>query len=62
MNKKVAEDSIETIHTTIGDLVEAITDLASESGKSENEGYMLAKLTVESILRRRDEELFDLIQ
>ena len=40
----------ETIHTTIGDLVEAITQIALEAGKTEEEGYRLAALTIESIL------------
>jgi hypothetical protein len=42
----------ETIHTTIGDLVEAITQIALEAGKTQEEGYRLASLTIESILRK----------
>lgn len=44
--------SIETIETTIGELVELITDIALETGRSEEEGYELASMTIESILRR----------
>ena len=40
------------IQTTIGDLVEAITQIALEAGKSEKEGYELASLTIERILKR----------
>jgi hypothetical protein len=40
------------IETTLGDLVEAVTQIALEAGKSEAEGYELASLTVEHILRR----------
>ena len=43
---------MEKIDTTIGDLVEAITQIALESGKSEEEGYELAAVAIESILRR----------
>lgn len=43
---------METIDTTIGDLVEAITQIALESGKTEEEGYTLASLAIESLLRR----------
>ncbi len=59
MDKDRAKQGISTIHTTIGELIEAITEIALESGKSEKEGYVLASLTLESILRRsrRNEEI-----
>lgn len=40
------------IQTTIGDLVEAVTQIALEAGKTEQEGYKLASATLEMILRR----------
>ena len=40
-----------TIQTTIGDLVEAITDVALQAGKTEEEGYRLASFTIEKLLR-----------
>ena len=46
------DKEMEKIDTTIGDLVEAITQIALESGKSEEEGYELAAIAIESILRR----------
>jgi len=52
MSKELTENAIKTIETTIGDLVEAITEIAVESGSSEREGYELASMTIESILRR----------
>lgn len=52
MNKEIALSSVETIETTIGELVELITEIALESGQSEEEGYELASMTIESILRR----------
>jgi hypothetical protein len=52
MTTEKLEDSIEKLETTIGDLIEAVTEIALESGKSELEGYLLASLTIESILRR----------
>jgi len=52
MDKQTLVYTLETIETTIGDLVEAITEIALETGKTEAEGYRLASLTIESILRR----------
>jgi hypothetical protein len=46
------ESSIAKIETTIGELVETITQIALETGKSEQEGYELASLAIENILRR----------
>ena len=50
------QESISTSHTrintTIGDLIEAITQIALEAGKSEEEGYALATLAIESILKK----------
>lgn len=43
----------EIIETTLGDLIEAITTIALEAGKTEQEGYRLASMTLERILRRR---------
>ena len=52
MSKSNWDKEMETIDTTIGDLVEAITQIALESGKTEEEGYELASVAIESILRR----------
>lgn len=52
MSKNQMEKEMDRIETTIGDLVEAITQIALESGKSEEEGYELASIAIESILRR----------
>ncbi len=40
-----------TVHTTIGDLIEAITDVAIQAGRTEEEGYRLASFTIEKLLR-----------
>ena len=50
---KEATAGIETIQTTVGDLIEAISEIASEFGKTEQEGYELAALTLERILSER---------
>jgi hypothetical protein len=42
-----------TIETTIGDLIEAITDVALQAGKTEAEGYRLASFTIEKLLREK---------
>lgn len=55
------KDQLNTINTTIGELVEAITQIALESGKTEEEGYELASMTIESILRRSSKEETDFI-
>lgn len=52
MNKDLVNTSVETIETTIGELVELITEIALEAGRSEEEGFELASMTIESILRR----------
>lgn len=57
MMKDRAEKAVETIETTIGDLIEAITQIAMETGKSEEEGYHLASITLEDILRRHQVDL-----
>ena len=57
MEKELYTKQIETVQTTIGDLIEAITEIALEAGKSEAEGYQLASVTLESILRRNRKEI-----
>jgi hypothetical protein len=47
-----SEDTV-TIQTTIGDLIEAITDVALQAGKTEEEGYRLASFTIEKLLREK---------
>ena len=50
MNEHKIKRSVQTIETTVGELVEIITQIALETGKTEEEGYRLASLTVEKIL------------
>ncbi len=48
-------DSVEaTIETTIGELVEVITEIALKAGKTETEGYRLASMTIEKLTRERN--------
>mgnify|MGYP001428761567 CR=1 FL=1 len=42
----------EKIETTIGDLVAAVSEIALKAGKTEREGYELASLTLNKILKR----------
>jgi hypothetical protein len=51
--KKAGGSKMEQVQTTIGDLIETITQIALEAGKTEAEGYELASLTLSKILRRR---------
>jgi hypothetical protein len=46
------EKNAPRVQTTIGDLIEVITEIALEAGKTQAEGYHLASLTIESILRK----------
>ena len=46
------EDTVK-LETTIGDLIEAITEVALQAGKTEEEGYRLASFTIEKILREK---------
>ena len=50
-NTPVEQDQTVCINTTIGDLIEAITDIALQAGKTEEEGYRLASFTIEKLLR-----------
>lgn len=52
MDKVLAETNVEIVETTIGELIEAITEIALESGSTEAEGYQLASATIENILRK----------
>ena len=45
------KEETSTITTTLGELVEAVTDIALQAGKTEAEGYALASLTIEKLLR-----------
>ena len=53
MSRESANTAVETIETTIGELIEAVTEIALESGKTEEEGYKLASLTLERIFRHQ---------
>ncbi len=52
-NQNTSKETLEIVETTVGDLIEAITDIALEAGKTEDEGYRLASLTLERILSRQ---------
>ena len=55
--KEQFSSSVETIQTTIGELIEAVTQVAFEAGKSERESYELASQTLSGILERHNLEL-----
>jgi len=48
---------VEVIETTLGDLIEAIAQISLEAGKTEEEGYRLASMALESILRKNNMDL-----
>ena len=53
METKTGNTKEEKVQTTIGDLIEAIMQVATEAGKSQEEGYRLTAATLESILNRK---------
>ena len=50
-NIQIEQDQSARIDTTIGDIIEAITDIALQAGKTEQEGFRLASFTIEKLLR-----------
>jgi hypothetical protein len=59
-NEQLIKEETATITTTLGELVEAVTDIALQAGKTEAEGYALASLTIEKLLRdKRRRELLE---
>ena len=59
-NEQSIKEETATITTTLGELVEAVTDIALQAGKTEAEGYALASLTIEKLLRdKRRRELLE---
>jgi hypothetical protein len=52
MSMESHKETSEKIQTTIGDLIAAISEIALKAGKTEAEGYHLASLTLQSILRK----------
>ncbi len=59
-NIQIEQDQSARIDTTIGDLIEAITDIALQAGKTEQEGFRLASFTIEKLLRdKRRKEILE---
>ena len=50
MNKTQTETRITTIETTIGELIEAVTNVAATHTKNDKEKYMLASQALAEIL------------
>jgi hypothetical protein len=55
--KKHIVNSISTIETTIGELVEVLMQVVQENGRTESENYELAAATLGQILSRNDIDL-----
>lgn len=51
--KKVLKKAVDQVETTLGELIETITSIAMQFGRDEKEGYALASLAVEDILKNR---------
>lgn len=48
--------SIDSVETTIGDLILSITEIAEHYGSSEIESYQIAQKTLADVLSRQDVE------
>ena len=53
MSKRLVEQSLSSIETTIGELIEAVTEFALQAGKTEREAYVLASLAIDDLLASR---------
>ena len=58
--KKHLESSVAQIETTIGELVEALTQVSQDAGSSDKESYVLAAETLGHILARNEKVPADL--
>jgi len=47
-----AETAVKTIETTLGELIETLTNLAIESGRSEDEAYYLTSAILNDVIVR----------
>ena len=50
---RFASKNSEKIQTTVGELIEALTQVAIEAGNTEAEGYKLASLALSDLLKQR---------
>ena len=56
MIKDNMDEQVGKIETTIGELIEMITQIALEAGNNEEDSYKLTSIALESILRRNRHE------
>lgn len=52
-SNRVEQNETGKINTTIGELIEALTQVAIEAGNTEKEGYRLASLALTDLLKHR---------
>lgn len=52
-SNRIEQNDAGKINTTIGELIEALTQVAIEAGNSEKEGYRLASLALTDLLKHR---------
>jgi len=58
MKRDYIEEVSGRIETTIGDLVEALTEFAMQTGQPEQECYELATLALEEVLKENHAERY----
>lgn len=59
--KDFVEQSVVRVETTIGDLIEALTQVGLEAGKTPAESYEIASETLSDILHRTNRNLAETI-
>ena len=52
METQTARGENETIETTMGDLIEALTQIALDATRTQNEAYTLTSLAITDLLRK----------
>ncbi len=58
----MSSTSTEVIQTTLGELIEAVAQVSLTAGKTEEEGYKLASLALQNILKRNSHPIPQKIQ
>ena len=51
------ETKVSTIETTLGELIETITNMALESGRTEEEAYLLVSCVLNDVIVREQPQL-----
>ena len=53
LESRLSQNNGQSVQTTVGELIEALTQVAMEAGNSEAEGYRLASLALADLMKQR---------